>query len=340
MTSSTVDQSGGAPIAALHPEVLRTHVLTRLDGPTLASTACASSLFRALSADDELWRHICRATWPSVDSPRLRRLISSFPSGHRSFFYDSFPLLHHHNLDGAPPTDPRHSSSHPSQLISAVDIHYQDKLVLSRVVETDTGTGWFRCLPFRIDLLKQEERVPIPVKFGTGGDTCRSQLEENLIVSWIVVDPTRNRAANLSSRRPVSVQRLLWSGEVEVRYATAVGGGRKGSPAEWVELGVVVTCGGKEGGGAHMREVRVQVEDMEGRVLKGKDSMVILREAMEMGKRKLRGEIRERYEEFVEKRRERREGGERIERMWDMACMGFGFFFFVVLWWFVVFSFG
>lgn len=345
-TTAADDDSGATSIAALHPEIVRTHILSRLDGPTLAAASCSSPLLHALiSSDDELWRDVCRAAWPSTAHPSLRSSISAFPSGHRSFFADSFP-----------PLLPRHDRSEsnlvrslprpPSRLISAVDIHYRGEPVFSEVVETDTASpGWFGAAPFRIDLLLPDAAVPIPAELAAADGSPRGhRAAEDLTVSWIALDPSRSRSASVSSRRPVSVQlRRRWlrswpanprDDDEEVRYSTVVGGGgEKGTAAEMVELAVVVvvTCGGKGGGGPHVREVGLRVEDMDGRNLSGEDSLGILGEAM-MGRR---GRYH-RYEEFVEKRRERRERKERIERMTDLACMAFGISIFFALWCFLL----
>lgn len=196
-----------------------------------------------------------------------------------------------------------------------------------------------------------ESVVTIPAKFASVGGTPGKLLEDNLTVSWIVVDPARKRAANVSSRRPVSVllrRRWMMSSyaaaardDVEVRYSTVVeGGGERGSAAEMVEVAVVVTCGVKGEGEVHVREVSVVLEDMDGRNLSGEESLVILGEAMESGKRRMKmGEEREGYyyEEYAEMRRERRERKERREWMVDMACMAVGFSIFFALWCFVLF---
>ncbi|KAJ7001778.1 hypothetical protein NC653_012008 [Populus alba x Populus x berolinensis] len=116
--SSTTTQDG--TISTLHPDILQTHILTLLDGPTLAATACASSELYALSTEDKLWRNICTSSWPSINDPTVSSIISTFSSGHRSFFSDSYPLLHHHH----------HSSSFlttsTEYLVSSVDIYYKD----------------------------------------------------------------------------------------------------------------------------------------------------------------------------------------------------------------------
>ncbi|GMN46893.1 hypothetical protein TIFTF001_016061 [Ficus carica] len=340
-----VDHRGGGSgttLSAIHPDIIRAHILARLDGPALAAAGCASSELHALSADENLWRDICTAMWPSVADPALRHLISTFPAGHRSFFSDSFPVL-----DRVPKLEfnPDHPSP-SSGLISAVDIFYQDKLVFSKVKETDTLTEWFQCSPFLLDLLDPKDSVQTPVQRAAVNDGAwMKHLEENLTLSWILIDPTRKRAANLSSRRPVSVQRHWLTGEIQLRYATIMAGpdDRRLSPSpatEHVQCGMVVTCGAEEGGEMHVREVGMHVEDMEGRHLNGKESMVVLRNAIERGERKKEreaGERREKFEEYLARRREMREKKQRRERALDLACIVTGVSIFVAFWSFVLF---
>ena len=67
---------------------------------------------------------------------------------------------------------------------------------------------------------------------------------------------------------------LVPSDEVHARFALILGGER-GTASEHVQCGVVVTLGaGTEGGELQVREVSLQVEDMEGMHLNGKDSLV------------------------------------------------------------------
>ncbi|XWS66622.1 hypothetical protein CRYUN_Cryun05aG0215800 [Craigia yunnanensis] len=89
---TTVDQNTVEAISTIHPDIIETHILTRLDGPTLASASCASSHLRALTSQENLWTNICHSAWPSTTSPRIRHVISNFPNGSRSFFSDAFPL--------------------------------------------------------------------------------------------------------------------------------------------------------------------------------------------------------------------------------------------------------
>ncbi|KGN59160.1 probable F-box protein At2g36090 [Cucumis sativus] len=328
--SADVD-AASTSISDIHPDILRTHILTRLDGPALASAACTSSELHRLTAEPKLWSAICHSTWPSTTTPRLHALISEFPDGPRSFFSDSLPRgSNHSETSTSSPTSPAtycHRRHLPPELISAVDIYYRGEMIFSKVVETETVSGWFRCSPFRIDMLDPKDVVPTPIKFPIGeGNACR-ELGEDLTLSWIVIDGAGRRAMNLSSYRAVKVEQHWLSGEVHVEFGTVLGG-EKGTAAEWVKCGIAVTCGGWEGGNLQVREVNLQVEDMDGTFLDGKDSLVILERAME-GKKGRKG--RKRLNEFMEKKRERKEMKVRREGTLDMMCLAFGFFGFATL---------
>ncbi|KAK9999646.1 hypothetical protein SO802_019249 [Lithocarpus litseifolius] len=335
-TITTVDHDhrGGTAISDVHQDVIKSHILTRLDGATLASASCASSHLHALSTEEQLWREICFSTWPSVDDPRVRHVISSFPGGYRSFFSDSFPLLHHRS----PPKQQHHNRPFLAEIISAVDVHYKESLILSKVQENETKSNWFLCSPFRFDLLEQKESVQTQIRHVGENQAWLDHLEENLKLSWILIDPTRNRAVNISSRSPVLVQRHWLTGDVQLRYSTVVSGGEDSS--ELVQCAVVVTCEGKVGGAMHVREVSMQVEDLEGKHLNGKDSLVIFQGAMESGKRQKErkaGEGKERFEEFLKMKGERKERKQRRERALDMACIATGLTIFVAFWSFLLF---
>ncbi|XP_038905521.1 probable F-box protein At2g36090 [Benincasa hispida] len=333
--SSAAGDGATTSISDIHPDILRTHILTRLDGPTLAAAACTSSEFHRLTSEPSLWADICHSTWPSTATQRLDALISEFPDGPRSFFIDSFPRLSYHSetsTSSAPSPATyirRRRRLHlPPELISAVDIYYRGEMIFSKVVETETVSGWFRCSPFRIDMLDPKDVIPTPIKFPIGGGNACRELGEDLTLSWIMIDAAGRRAMNMSSYRAVSVQRHWLSGEVQVQFATVLGGER-GTAAEWVKCGIAVTCGGWEGGNLQVREVNLEVEDMDGTFLDGKDSLVILERAME-GKMGRRGK-KIKLEEFLEKKNERKERKVRREGTLDMMCLAFGFFGFATL---------
>ncbi|KAL0410150.1 UNVERIFIED_CONTAM: putative F-box protein [Sesamum latifolium] len=321
-TVTTADQGGATGLSALHPDIVRTHVLSRLDGPTLGSAACCSTTLRQLSSDDNLWSDICHSMWPSTTSPQLSHLISTFPGGGpRAFFSHAFPVL------AADRSLTRSSSNPPSEFISAVDIRYKDKLIFTKVQETETVTGWFRCSPFRIDLLEPKDVVPTPIKHPEGEDACRGMIDD-MMLSWILIDPIRRRAVNLSSHKPVSVERHWLTGEVQVRYASILAVDQM-----QVQCGIVVRCGGTEcGDEMQVREVSLEIEDMDGTHLNGKDSLVFLQGALEGKKGTGINRVEEgqrRYKAYVEMKRERRERKLRTEGALDMLCVAFGVSIFV-----------
>ncbi|XVF69229.1 hypothetical protein PTKIN_Ptkin11bG0064200 [Pterospermum kingtungense] len=311
---------GGGTISTLHPDIIQAHILTRLDGPDLASAACVSSHLRSLSTKPNLWSDICHSTWPSVNQPRVEEVISTFPSGHRSFFFDSFPFPNPQRLKLNV-----NSLTLATELISAVDIYYQENPIFSKVQEMATSSSWFLSSPFRVDLLDPKHSASSPIQHGLcipcNDDTWLKHLEENLSLSWIVIDPTRKKAVNMSSKRAVSVQRHWMTGNVQVRFGTVmeVGDERRGSSGEMVECGLVITCGGGEGGEMEVREVSMVMEDMEGKGLSGKESLMILKGVMESGRRKKRNGGKNKYEEFVNRKRERKEKEERKDRVLELV---------------------
>ncbi|KAI3409468.1 uncharacterized protein J3R85_019297 [Psidium guajava] len=336
---TTGGEETAASFSDIHHDILRSHILTRLDGPALASASCVSARLRALSSDELLWADVSRSTWPSINAPRICRVISTFPGAHRSFFADVYPLVAHDA--GSPSTaqpPPPELRRRPSELISAVDIRYRGQLIFSKTAETETETGWFRCSPFLVDMLEPKDAVPTSVPFPSPEDAC-GDLGDSLRLSWVLIDPETRRAMDLSSTAPVSIQRHWLSGEVHARFATVMSSGERGTAAERVACTIAITCGGSRGGTMQVREVSAQVEDMEGTYLNGGDSLVILRGAME-GKRgkKTREEEegRRRYEDFLERRRERRERMARAEGTLDAVCVGFGSAALVIFWWFIL----
>ncbi|XP_002523850.2 F-box protein At2g27310 [Ricinus communis] len=323
-SSLTIHQHEVGTISAVYHDIFRTHILTRLDGPALASLSCTSSELYTLCTEDKLWQNICKSIWPSINTPLIRSVISTFPSGHRSFFSNSYPLLHHHRhsfTNLAPATE---------ELISAVDVYYKSVAVFSEVETTETVTGCFSCSPFRVDILHSEEFVPTWVQHVGEKDSWLKQLEENVTLSWILIDPKQKRAMNLSSKRAVSVQRHWLTGEVLVKFATILAG-IKGSEKEYVECEMVVTCGGKEGEEVRVRDVSMRMDDMEGRSLTGKDSLVILNGAMERGERRKGEDGKERYKDFLGRKREmiKRKQNQRRGSVLDWICNATGVTYFM-----------
>nr|GMD67327.1 F-box protein At2g27310 [Ipomoea batatas] len=320
-TTPAADHGGATAITAVHPEIIQTHILKRLDGATLAAAGSAGSQLRELCSEENLWREICNSAWPSTTDPIVRHVISGFPSGHRSFFSDAFPTIHHHRQGE------ERSRGYPApapELISAVDILYGEKLIYSKAIVSETSSGWFRSSPFRIDLLGMSETVPTPVKFAGDEAKTVAHLEKHLTLSWILIDASTKRAVNISSLKPENIRRHWLTGDIKIRFGTVISGGEI-TGKELAQCSVIAMCEGKEGGELHVREVSMQVEDMDGKTMNGKDSMVILQDAMERKRKKREeGEAKERYKEFVEYKKQWREIKQRREDRLDMACIAGG----------------
>ncbi|KZV33871.1 hypothetical protein F511_17795 [Dorcoceras hygrometricum] len=314
-TAAAADQSGERnSLTTIHPDIVQSHILNRLNGATLASTSCASVHFQSLCNDDRLWQRICNSTWPSTAHPHVRSAVSSFPSAHRSFYSDSFPSLHN---TGDLHRQGKRCPIETSELISAVDIYFDNKPIYSKILKTETLSSWFMSSPFRLELLHPKETISTPIESGAGG-TCNERAAEHLRVSWILIDPARKRAVNVASQRAVEA-RMHWLNEdLQLRYAT-VAVDIRGNP---VQCAVVVKCGGEE---LQVKEISMQVEDMEGKILGGMDSLVILRGAMDGERRRADVAIeREIYEMFRRNKEDFRERKQRRERGLDMAFIATG----------------
>ncbi|XP_073051461.1 probable F-box protein At2g36090 [Primulina eburnea] len=306
-----IDTTG---FSTLPLHIIESHVLTRLDGPALASAASCSATLRYLSSQNHLWTELCHSTWPSTTSPRVTHIISTFPGGGpRAFFSHAFTNAPQ-NLITPSTVNP------PPELISVVDIHYKDKLILSKHQETESASDWFRCSPFRIDLLEPKEFVPTPIKHPEGDETY-TDIVNGMTLSWILIDPIERRVVNLSSQKPVTIQRHWLTGEVKIKFASILS-----DENGHVMCSVSITCGGSDCGKMQVMGVSLEMEDMDGVHLNGKDSLVSLHNALEGKKGR---EERLRYEDFLEMKMERKERKVKSEEALDMFCLGFGVSIFV-----------
>lgn len=184
-------------------------------------------------------------------------------------------------------------------------------------METETVSDWFMWSPFRVDILEPKEVARTPLRYPAGEDTCRD-LTEGLRLSWIVIDTRGGRSMNVSSQKAVTVERHWLSGDVEVKFATAMGG-EVGSATEMVLCCVLVRLVGVEGGGMLVKEGWLEMEDLDGKILNGRVSLGILQGALE-GKRGSEKNVgREGYGMFVKRKMERKERMIRREETLDLV---------------------
>ncbi|RLN08079.1 putative F-box protein [Panicum miliaceum] len=287
--------------------------LRRLDGRSLAAASCATAGLRALAADPETWRALCLARWLSLLQARPGLLLDSAVPPQR-LFADAFPFPCVPADTNAPAAAPLAGAEAPgelqqqlpAELVSAVDVYHRGAPLLSSVVETPASSSWFLTSPFRVDAV--ECGSPAPAGPGLGRGVSPAELE----LSWVVVDPRAGRAVNVSSRRPVAVDRHWYTGEALVRYAVVLGG---------CKLEATVTCSEEAAGS--IREISLAAEDADGAAVSGEGTLRLLAAAM-AGPRKGGEEQEEaakrRYEEFVRSKRGRKESKARKEVLVDLCC--------------------
>lgn len=320
--SSAMALAHTTTIEDLHPDLV-VHALRLLDGPALAAASCATTHLHSVASHPDVWHDLCLSTWPSLrhHPELLHAIIPSFAGSHRSFFSEAYPFPYLAGQHG----DPGNTIKLPKELLSAVDIYYKGVPILSRVIETETESQWFNGSPFRIDVLERKDPDQ------TIMETPAVVSPGELTLSWIVIDPEGRKAVNLSSRRPVTVDKHWYSGETVVKYAMATGD-------RSVAAMITVTVASEEEG-AHVREVSLMLEDEDGICLNGKESLAIIKGAMEGEKfGRGRGEEEEQakkgYEEHMERRKERKERRARNETRIDTCCIAIGvsiFMAFIVL---------
>ncbi|XP_074349751.1 F-box protein At2g27310-like [Apium graveolens] len=317
-SNSCIHGRGASTITAVHPNIIETHILTRLDGPSLASMASTSPLLHKLCNKEYLWEDLCKSTWNSIEHPLVRQTISSFSGGYRSFFSDSFPLLGPNSCQVS-----YKDQVHTSELISAVDIYYGNDHVHANVIATKMDKRSSLGSLFCVELLDEEETAEMPIKYEGDENKCMLDVEKNLRLSWIIIDPNLRRAGNVSSLRPVSV-RPYWDGSgIKVKYATILSGM---DTTEFVECRVVAMFGCEVGKNIELKELSLCVVDMYQTRLNGEKSLRILTDAMQRGKRKkANGEEKEMYVKYMDLKRKKRDELKKDNMVYRVLWLTHGF---------------
>jgi hypothetical protein len=226
---------------------------------------------------EDLWRNICTSTWPSLLlDPIVHHVISTFPGGYRSFFSDSFPSLRNHKNSHCsyPPT---------TELIHAVDVFVNGKPLFSRVLVEPLNTDNLRYFSRNIFDVKFDYSNLGHINFQVN-EEYNEYLQENLRLSWVVIDPTQKRAANLfcSSVKPLSV--IPWLDHYDVVYAMEMVGESQ-VRTKIINCVVRVSCFFNEDE-LHLRRVLSRVEEMDGFLVGVKQGVIILLNAIQNGERK------------------------------------------------------
>ncbi|PWA53027.1 F-box domain-containing protein [Artemisia annua] len=194
----------------------------------------------------------------------------------------------------------------PSDFVSIVDIRYKDKTVCSKVIwgipNANGFNGWFSNCPFRIDLFTFSDRgdedhdgvVSLSLADGIPLVTSMEQerkdgklwheLRDGIRLSWIVVNTKTKKAANLSSWSPLGGQRH-WPTEKDflLRFGSILPA-KDILPCQMVECILAMKFQVTETGVAHttlkLTELCMQLGDMEGAHVNGRNSLLVLKEAL------------------------------------------------------------
>ncbi|KAJ9187651.1 hypothetical protein P3X46_003080 [Hevea brasiliensis] len=354
-------------------------ILRRLDGPTLASAACACAAFCSISREEKLWENVCSSMWPSTNMEDVKTLITSI-GGFRKFYADCFPLIVNKGaieyqwndyLEYAEEwTEAEYygdideiESISPSDFVSIVDIRYKDKTICSKVLwgipNADGFNGWFYNCPFRIDLLTyaaraddNEGEVLLSVSDGLppilsmekerkDGKLWR-ELRDGLRLSWIVVNKKIKQAANLASWSPLGGQRHWPTDKDFVIHFGSVLSAKEILPCQVVECILIMKFRviHTEGEGVQttlkLTELSMQLEDMEGAHVNGRNSLLILKEALSCCRSKNYSEVLESCHLYSKVQSELKEEKMRNESRIDRLCIISGIAAFLTLWYYIL----
>ncbi|KAL2535630.1 F-box protein [Forsythia ovata] len=290
-------------------------ILRRLDGATLASAACACATFCSISKEEQLWENVCSSMWPSTNRDDVKSLILSI-GGFKKFYADSFPLIVNEvpefrwNDNFEYPEELTEAEYYgdvdelenisPSDFVSIMDIRYKDKTICSKVLwgipNANGFNGWFYNCPFRIDLLAYSDEVTLSVSDGLPpilsiererkDGKLWQELREGIRLSWIIVNRKIKKAANLSSWSPLGGQRH-WPTDKDfvVRFGSVLPA-KEILPCQVVECILIMKFRviRTEGEGVQttlkLTELSMQLEDMDGSHVNGRNSLLVLKEAL------------------------------------------------------------
>lgn len=251
----------------------------------------------------------------------------------------------------------------PSDFVSIVDIRYKDKTVCSKVLwgipNANSFNGWFYNCPFRIDLLTYASRdddddgeIILSVSDGLppilslererkGGKLWR-ELRDGLQLSWIVVNKKIKQAANLASWSALSGQRH-WPTDRDfvIRFGSILPA-KDILPCQVVEcilsmkFRVIHTEGDVVQTTLKLTEVSMQLEDMEGSHVNGRNSLLILKEALSCRRSKNYSEVLESCHLYSKVQSELKEEKMRNESRLDRLCILSGIAAFITFWYYVL----
>lgn len=351
-------------------------ILRRLDGLSLASAACACATFRSISKEERLWENVCTSMWPSTYREDVKSLISSIGGFRKYYadcfplvINEEIPDFHSAEYLDYPEewTEGEYygdfESISPSDFVSIVDIWYKDKTICSKVLwgipNTNGFHSWFYNCPFRVDLLTSAARdndvegevtlssldgLPplVSMERERKDGKVWQELWTGLRLSWIVVNPKLKRSANLASWSPLGGQRH-WPTDNDflIRFGSILPA-KDILPCQVVEcmlnmkFRVVRTEG--EGGETRLKltELSMQLVDMEGAHVNGRNSLLVLKEALYCHKSKNYSKVVEVCQLYSKVQSELKQEKMRYESRLDRLCILSGIAAFVTLCYYIL----
>ncbi|KAL8262114.1 hypothetical protein R6Q59_026163 [Mikania micrantha] len=280
-------------------------ILRRLDGASLASASCACAAFSSMTKEERLWENVCSSMWPSTQRDDVKNLISQI-GGFKRFYADCFPLIVNKNVSEFTwrdyPEYPEElteaeyygdfdesQSVSPSDFVFIVDISYKDLTICSKVIwgipnangfngQDDDHTGGVTLsVSDGLPLVASMERERKDGKLW-------QELRDGIRLSWIVVNTKVKKAANLSSWSPLGGQRH-WPTEKDflLRFGSILPA-KDIIPCQMVEcilaMKFQVTEASEVQTTLKLTELCMQLGDMEGAHINGRNSLLVLNEAL------------------------------------------------------------
>ncbi|XP_020227754.1 F-box protein At2g27310 [Cajanus cajan] len=251
----------------------------------------------------------------------------------------------------------------PSDFVSIVDIRFKEKPICSKVLwgipNANGYDGWFYNCPFRIDLLSCADRddnndgvVTLSVSDGLPPITSMErekrdgklwqELRDGLLLSWIIVNRKIKQAANLASWIPLDGQRHWPTDKDFVFRFGSVLSAKDFLPSQVVQCILImkfrVVQTEEEGVQTTLKstELSMQLEDMEGAHVNGRNSLLILKEALSCRRSKNYSEVLESCLTYSKVQNKLKEEKIRNESRLDTLCILSGIVAVLTFWYYVL----
>ncbi|KAK1317027.1 putative F-box protein [Acorus calamus] len=252
----------------------------------------------------------------------------------------------------------------PSDFISIVDMRFKDKTIYSKVIwgiaDSDGDHSWFYNCPFQVDLLRfsngdgdHEGEVTLSPADGLPlissiekerkDGTLWRELRDGTKLSWIVVNKRLKQAANLANWFPLGGQRH-WPTDRDflIRFGSILPA-KDILPCQVAECIIVmkfkVDIGG-DGEEGHtflkLTELSMQLEDMGGAHLNGRNSLLVLKEALSCRRSRNYSEVLESCHLYSKAQSEMKEEKMRSENRIDRLFILSGIAAFISFWCYVL----